>query len=90
MNTFRAPDELIQHVCQTGAMSPQQASHLILEVMYYFHQSSEHYVRTRHQDLQKAGFSNAQIYAVIEQELQERLFPAPAMSIRQIRRLIYG
>lgn len=71
-------------------MSPQQATRLVLEVMHYFHHSPELYVRTRHQDLQKAGFSNAEIYTAIEQELRERLFPAPDMSVRQIRRLIYG
>ena len=47
-------------------------------------------VRRRHRELAARGLTNDQIFAAIAAELPVRLFPAPGLSARQLRRLVYG
>ena len=58
--------------------------------MAYFDVSVDAYVVQRHRALKDAGHKNASIYRLIAEELRSRRFPAPTLSERQIRRLIYG
>jgi len=90
MREQHIPDDLIQHLCRCSALTPEQAIRLATEVIHYFSSSPAQFVIERHHELQKVGLANAEIYALIEQELRSRLYCAPDMSIRQIRRLIYG
>jgi hypothetical protein len=48
------------------------------------------FVRRRHRELAARGLTNDRIFAAIATELSERLFPAPSLSSRQLRRLVYG
>jgi hypothetical protein len=50
----------------------------------------EEYVSARHAELQRQGESNARIFERIARELPELRFKAPALTSRQIRRMIYG
>jgi len=90
MSDFHIPKDLIQHLCNMSSLTPEQASHFAAEVMHYYSSSPTDFVITRHRELQQAGLANTEIYTLIEQELRLRLYPAPEMSVRQIRRLIYG
>ena len=88
-----APDTqpLIDHLCHSSELSPAQARKLIAEVIAYFAESPEDYVRRRHLELkQELGLANPQIFKRIEVEVAQLVFAAPALSQRQIRRIIYG
>ena len=71
-------------------MDPQEARQLINEVMTYFQESPDEFIRRRHRELQLQGQSNPAIFATLKTELQQRLFPASSYSERQIRRIVYG
>ena len=50
----------------------------------------ERFVARRHAALQAQGLKNDAIYARLAEEITSRRFPAPSLTARQIRRLIYG
>lgn len=82
---------LIHHLCQSSNLSPPQAQKLVNEVIGYFSQTPEDYIRRRHLEIkQELGLNNPQIFSQIEVELAQLVFAAPALTQRQIRRIIYG
>ncbi len=82
---------LINHLCHGSGLTPSQARKIVDEVIAYFSETPEDYVRRRHLEIkQELGLSNAQIFRRIEAELAQLVFTAPAFTQRQIRRLIYG
>ena len=48
------------------------------------------YVRRRHEELRGAGVPNERGFAILEREVAAGRFASPPLSIRQIRRIIYG
>lgn len=90
MDETNLPPELIQHLTHVSRLDEREARRLLQEVLRYYSVSVEDFVRRRHSELQKRGWSNAQIYQQIHRELDQQRFPAPTLSERQIRRLIYG
>ena len=83
-------DDLVAHVARSSALDPSQARRIVDDVFSYLSESPEAFVRRRHAALLRMGRRNPEIYATIAGELAERRFPAPAWSLRQIRRIIYG
>jgi len=88
--TTELPAELIDHLCRRSRMTAQEATHLVIEVLNYYSDTSEEFLRTRHQELQTLGYNNQQIFSELQQELSQRRFKAKKLSARQIRRAIYG
>ena len=84
------PQDLLTHLSNTSNLNKPEAARIVTEVLHYFDQTTDEYIRQRHQELQKSGLSNPQIYQLIEQELSARVFRSEKVSIRQIRRTIYG
>ena len=84
------PPELDDHLCRHSALDASEASRLIGEVLAYYGEDVEAFVRRRHHELRARGLANAAIYDVIARELPLHRFPAAPLSLRQIRRLIYG
>ena len=82
--------ELIQHLTQFNQLTPQQADRLVEEVIAYFNESVEQFVQRRHRQLQENGYKNSEIFTTIEAELPTQRFPAPNLTLRQMRRLVYG
>jgi hypothetical protein len=82
---------LLNHLCNISRLEKSEAKKLVAEVIAYFCETTEVYAQRRHRELkQNEGLSNAQIYQRIEVELGEIVFASPALSQRQIRRIIYG
>jgi len=48
------------------------------------------FARRRHAELQAAGIPNERGFAIIEREIAAGRFASPALSLRQVRRIIYG
>jgi hypothetical protein len=48
------------------------------------------FVQRRHRELAARGLTNDRIFATVGAELSGRLFPAPPLTTRQLRRLVYG
>ncbi len=81
--------ELVDHVARTAGLSPAEAARVIEDVTAYYRETVDDFVRRRHRDLQVRGRRNADIYATVAAELSTRLFAAPILTERQLRRLIY-
>lgn len=90
MANLTSPSELLEHICNHSSLTPGEADRLVQEILAFYDESAALFIRRRHHDLQKSGMSNSAIYESIECELVYRRFTAEPMTIRQIRRAIYG
>ena len=90
MSDNSSPAELIDHLCRNSRLPATEAEHVVNEVLAYFSETPDEFLRLRHQELQALGGSNTEIYAQLQQELQQRRFRSKPLSTRQIRRAIYG
>ena len=83
-------DELVAYLSRSGRLSLTEAERLVGEVIAFLGERPEEFVRRRHAALQRDGMANEDCYRRIAAELEQRRFRAPALSLRQIRRIIYG
>lgn len=90
MSDITIPAELIDHLCRNSRLTAQEAERVVSEVLTYFSETPDDYLRRRHQELQALGDSNSDIYSTLQTELKARRFGAKPLTTRQIRRAIYG
>ncbi|MFF0390538.1 hypothetical protein ACFYS8_17880 [Kitasatospora sp. NPDC004615] len=83
-------EDLLAHLTRTTALGPGEASRVVAEVLAYFSETTEEYVRRRHGELQARGLTNDRIFARVGAELTARRVAAPQLSVRQLRRMVYG
>ncbi|ATY16323.1 hypothetical protein CU254_12655 [Amycolatopsis sp. AA4] len=84
------PDDLVRHIVHTTGLPPAIAGRVVSDVMGYFVETTEEYVRRRHSELRAEQLPNARIWAVISDELDLRPVAAPRLSERQLRRIVHG
>jgi hypothetical protein len=82
--------ELITQVCLSTGLSPNAAARVVGDVLAFFDETVEQFVRRRHIQLQRRGHTNDQIFEQIAGELQIRRVASHPMSQRQLRRIVYG
>ncbi len=63
---------------------------MVADVLSYFSETSEEFVRRRHGELRTRGLTNDEIFPRVAAELRGRRVAAPELSLRQLRRIIYG
>lgn len=83
-------NDLVRHVVASTGLAPETAARLVADVVAYFGETAEEFVRRRHTELRRRRFGNAGIWPVIAAELAERRVAAPELSERQLRRIVYG
>lgn len=83
-------DELAGHLARTTLLSEAAAARVVEEVIAYFSEPADVFIRRRHRELHAAGRANAETFRCIAIELAGRPVAAPQFSERQIRRVIYG
>jgi hypothetical protein len=83
-------DELVRHLAGTTLLSEAAAARVVEEVVAYFSEPAEAFIRRRHRELQAAKRANPETFRRIATELAGRPVAAPRFSERQIRRVIYG
>jgi hypothetical protein len=83
------PPDLVQHVAATTGLPGTTAARVIGDVIGYFTETTEEFVRRRHAELHR-DHKNDQIWALIAAELAGRPVPAPMLSERKLRRIVYG
>jgi hypothetical protein len=66
------------------------AARVVADVLGYFGESAEEFVRRRHRELKAAGLTNDRAFALITAELPARRVIPPQYSLRQLRRVVYG
>ncbi len=60
------------------------------DVLAWCAEDTEAFVRRRHREARAQGAGNPEAFERIAQELTTRRVAAPRLSLRQIRRIIYG
>ena len=81
---------LVAHVAATTSLTEIEAARVVDDVIAFHAQGVEDYVRLRHASLKTAGSKNPEIFLRIAEELGTRVFAAPELSERQLRRMVYG
>jgi hypothetical protein len=91
-NVDRQPplDDLVNRISASAGLSVGVARRVIDDVLASHTEPLEAYVTRRHRELSGQGMKNETIYVRLQTEVAGRLFPGPACSARQIRRMIYG
>ena len=84
------PQDLVGYLAASTGLPPSTAIRVISDVITYFSESIEEFVRRRHAELQRGQHKNDEIWPVIAAELRQRRFAAPGLSERQLRRIVYG
>lgn len=87
---MRIDPELVERLVASTGLTPAEAARVAEDVVAYHAEPVEEYVRRRHAQLKTYGAKNAEIYARIAAELADRVVAAPALTERQLRRLVYG
>ncbi len=82
--------DLIRHVTTSTGLPQATAARVVADVVAYFDETVDEFVRRRHRELKLRQFKNDQIWSAIEAEMGTRRFGAPALSHRQLRRIVYG
>ncbi|KRC53571.1 MULTISPECIES: hypothetical protein [unclassified Nocardioides] len=82
--------QLLRHVEESSGLSPAEARRLVEDVLSFHDEPVEAWVRRRHAELKTYGSKNADIFALLKEELRGHVVAAPELSERQLRRMIYG
>lgn len=85
-----ALDDLVAHLVRSTPLSATEATRVVAEVIGYFGEAVPDFVRRRHVELKHDGLTNDQIFAVVGDELPTRRYAPPPLSVRQLRRIVYG
>jgi hypothetical protein len=86
----QGPQDLVGHVARSTGLDEATASRVVADVMAYFAQTVEEYVRHRHAYLKSRNHKNDDIWPLIAGEVNARRFRAGELSERQLRRMVYG
>ena len=82
--------ELVEYLIRTCPLSPAEAGRVVADVLGYFSEPPEEYVRRRHRELKARGVTNDVAFQQIAAEIPQRRYAPPEFSLRQLRRIVYG
>ncbi|WP_236790581.1 hypothetical protein [Amycolatopsis sp. GM8] len=82
--------QLVRHIAGSTGLPVQVAERVIADVIAFYRETAEEFVRRRHAELQRRGRKNAEIWQVLTTELAERPVGAGELTERQLRRIVYG
>ncbi|MTD55216.1 hypothetical protein [Amycolatopsis pithecellobii] len=82
--------QLVRHIAGSTGLPTAVAERVIADVIAYYRETVEEFVRRRHGELQARGRKNAEIWQVVAAELAERPVGAGELTERQLRRIVYG
>jgi len=81
---------LVEHLVATTELTEAEAARVVEDVLAFHAEPVEAYVRRRHAELKTYGARNTEIFSRLAEELAQRVVSAPALSERQLRRIVYG
>ena len=85
-----AEPDLVRHVTASTGLAHTTAVRVIADVLAYFDETVEEFVRRRHQEMKLRRLKNAEIWSALSAEMAARRFGAPELTERQLRRMVYG
>ncbi|MBN2617314.1 MAG: hypothetical protein JXR64_03255 [Spirochaetales bacterium] len=90
MSDIQLETNFEQYLLSSYSIDQSDLYRLLDDLTGAFDTSIESYIQKRHSALQKEGKKNVVIYDIIQKEIKTRRFLGPDLSVRQIRRAIYG
>jgi ABC-type nitrate/sulfonate/bicarbonate transport system substrate-binding protein len=85
-----SPADLVEYLVRSCSLNPAEAARVIADVLGYYSEAPEEYVRRRHRELKARGLTNDQAFDRISAEMPLRRYAPPDFSLRQLRRIVYG
>ncbi|MFF5535441.1 hypothetical protein ACFY71_23625 [Streptomyces cinerochromogenes] len=83
-------EELVDHLTRSTPLNRGEALRVVQDVLAYFDETTQDFVRRRHRELQAQGLVNTEIFERIEADLKYRAVAPPELTLRQLRRMVYG
>jgi hypothetical protein len=83
-------DDLVEYLAASCPLSRAEAARVVADVLGYFSELPEEYVRRRHRELKAGGITNDLAFRQIAAEIPERRYGPAEFSLRQLRRIVYG
>ncbi len=90
MEKMELGEEFENYLLSSFPIDRKELHRLLDEIGGYYSKTANEYIVARHARLQLEGHKNDCIFRKIKNELKRRRFIGPDLSIRQIRRIIYG
>lgn len=84
------PQDLVRRVAASTGLPETTARRVVADVTAYFGETVEEFVIRRHAELKDRNRKNDEIWPLIAAELGARRFGAPALTERQLRRMVYS
>ena len=85
-----ADPDLVAHLVSTTGLGEAEAARVVADVVAFHAEPLEVVVRRRHAQLRRRGLRNDEIYSRLRRELAARVVAPPALSERQLRRIVTG
>jgi len=82
--------DLVWHLSRSTGLPTGTAERAVADVVAYFSDTVDGFVRRRHRELRAEHLANPAIWSQLGEEIGRRRFMAPELSERQLRRLVYG
>ena len=79
-----------QFLLDSFSLENRELSRLLDEINSYYELEIKEFIQLRHLQLKNEGWQNADIFNQLQTEIEDRRFKAGEISLRQIRRIIYG
>lgn len=81
---------LVAHLVESTGLTGTEAVRVIEDVVAFHAESLESFVRRRHAELRLTGLHNPEVFTRVAAELDTRVVAAPALTSRQLRRIVHG
>lgn len=82
--------QLVRHIAGSTGLPASVAERVVADVIAYYRETTEEFVRRRHGELRQRGRKNAEIWQLLAAELAGRPVGAGELTERQLRRIVYG
>ena len=83
-------DDILDYLVRTSRLTRSEAVRVVDEVLSVMNETPEEFIRRRHLALQAQGLANDEIFPRLRSELGAWRFRADELSVRQLRRIVYG
>ena len=82
--------ERLRYLEDKYALAQDELGLLLDDIWAFTEETAEEFVRRRHGELQRQGLRNEAIFRRLESEATAGRFRSPPLSLRQVRRIVYG
>ena len=90
MDTSILTPERRRYLEERYDLEPDELGLLLGDLWAFTEETTEEFIRRRHAELQREGLRNEVIYRRLSSEIAAGRYRSPPLSIRQVRRIVYG